>query len=132
MGGITEFMGSLVKEIFLGIRLWDYSHQPFNIFGRTSLLYSFLWGLLGILFIKVIYPFLTKLIGKLGLIQKKNFTRLFLLAFILNLIVTGFALQRWNDRQAGEAPANTLEEKIDQHFPDQVLEKIYPSLEQSN
>lgn len=131
-GGLTEYFSSLIKDILLGIRLWDYSHHPFNIFGRTSLIYLFFWGALCIFFIKIIYPFLSGLIEKFGLAQMKKMTRICMLLFALNLTVSGFALQRWNERQSGDYAKNQFEQKMDRHFPDSVLEHVYPSLEQSN
>lgn len=132
MGGITEYFGSLVKDFLLGIKLWDYSQHPLNCFGRTSLVYLFFWGVLGVLFVKIIYPFLSNLIENIGLTQMRKLTKIVLLLFGLNLTVSGLALQRWNERQSGGLAQNRFEQRIDQYFPDRVLEEVYPSLQQSN
>ena len=39
------FVGLLVNKIFR-LHVWDYSHQPFNIFGQICPLFSFAWFLL--------------------------------------------------------------------------------------
>lgn len=101
-GGLTEYFSSLFKDLFLGIKLRDYDHHPFNLSGRTSFIYLFFWGVLCILLIKRLYPLLSEIIEKIGFVQMKKVTGVCFLLFALNLAVSGFALQRWKERQSGE------------------------------
>ena len=39
-------------------KYWDYSKNKFNLQGRVCLLNSVFWGILGVLFIDVIHPFI--------------------------------------------------------------------------
>ena len=57
LGGGCEYLCSLVQEKVFGTLSWDYSHQLFNIGGRTSLKYMIIWGLLALLVMKIVYPF---------------------------------------------------------------------------
>lgn len=43
LGGVYEYLCSVFTEIFLGTTFWDYSDMPFNIGGRTNLLYCIFW-----------------------------------------------------------------------------------------
>lgn len=43
-----EFVTGIIVNIRLGWGVWDYSDQPFNLFGQICLLYSLLWFLLAI------------------------------------------------------------------------------------
>ena len=43
-----EFIFGLIFNIILKKQVWDYSNKPFNILGQVCLLFSLLWGLLGI------------------------------------------------------------------------------------
>ena len=43
--GIELIAGVFVNGI-MGLHVWDYSNQPFNLFGQICLLYYFLWALL--------------------------------------------------------------------------------------
>ena len=45
IGGVYEYVCSLFTEIVLGTVFWDYSWMPFNIGGRTNLLYMIFWGI---------------------------------------------------------------------------------------
>ncbi len=65
VGTVTEYICSLGQELVFGSVAWDYSNVPLNINGRVCLLYSVFWGILGIAWIKLIYPPMAKLIGKL-------------------------------------------------------------------
>ena len=61
-GTVTEYICSLGQEILFGSVAWDYSNVPLNINGRVCLLYSLFWGVLGIFWIKVVYPLMSKLV----------------------------------------------------------------------
>lgn len=41
-----EFAVGCVVNLILGLKVWDYSKQPFNLLGQICLLYSVLWGFL--------------------------------------------------------------------------------------
>ena len=44
LGGGFEYLTSLALELTLHRVFWDYSRIPFNLAGRTNLLYSLFWG----------------------------------------------------------------------------------------
>ena len=56
VGSVIEYLLSWGQETLFGSTSWDYSHMPFNLNGRICLLYSLFWGILGVLWIKSIYP----------------------------------------------------------------------------
>ena len=53
---IFEYLTSYLLEIIFNKIIWNYSNFFFNINGRICLLHSIIWGVLGVLFIKVIQP----------------------------------------------------------------------------
>ena len=69
-----EYLCSFFQEMLFGSTSWDYSNIPFNLNGRICLLYSVFWGILGILWIKEIYPrmavWILKIPNKVGKISK--------------------------------------------------------------
>ncbi|MDD3187195.1 MAG: putative ABC transporter permease [Bacilli bacterium] len=54
---IIEYITSFIMEKMFKARWWDYSHLPLNINGRICLLSSAFFGILGLLLIKYINPF---------------------------------------------------------------------------
>lgn len=63
---VLEYLTSLILEVFFGIRWWDYSNEPYNIQGRICLAASIFWGLLSILFMKDIHPFIERKLRKIS------------------------------------------------------------------
>ena len=55
--------------VFYGDCLWnsvlDYSKIPFNLGGRINLLYCFFWGFAAVIWMKAVYPFLSRQIERL-------------------------------------------------------------------
>ena len=57
-----EYFTSLIMEKIFKLRWWDYSDKKFNINGRVCLDNALLFGIAGILVVKVIHPLLEDLI----------------------------------------------------------------------
>ena len=46
----------------------------------------------------------------------------------INIIISGLAIQRYSERQNGQINAqNPVEEFLDQHYPNERMERIYPN-----
>lgn len=45
----SEFITGYIVNIKLGLNVWDYSNQPFNIMGQICLSFSFLWMLISLI-----------------------------------------------------------------------------------
>lgn len=56
-----EYVVGVLLEKVYHTKYWDYSHSRFNIHGRVCLLNSIYWGILGVIFIKIIHPFVQDL-----------------------------------------------------------------------
>ena len=65
VGTVVEYLCSWGQELLFGSRSWDYSAMPFNLNGRVCLLYSVFWGVLGVFWIKDLYPRMAQLILKI-------------------------------------------------------------------
>ena len=128
VGTAVEYGCSWLQETLFGSVSWDYSHLPFNLNGRVCLMYSVFWGVLGVWWIKDIYPRMAKYI--LLIPQKAGKTLTWLLAIFLavNVAVSGLAVARWSARQDGEAPRNAVESLLDARFTDERMEKIYANM----
>lgn len=129
VGSALEYVCSWGQEFLFGTRSWDYSNVPFNLNGRICLLYSIFWGVLSVLWIKNLYPRMAELILKIPNRVGKAVTWLLTIFFIFDIFMSGAALYRWSAREAGEAPASAFGEFVDEHFPDERMEKIYANME---
>ena len=59
-------VGVLLEKIF-HTKYWDYSEQKFNFQGRICLVNSICWGILGVIFVKYIHPFVKDLVFKVDI-----------------------------------------------------------------
>ena len=59
---IWEYLVGIFLEKVFKTKYWDYSHLKFNFQGRVCLKNSLFWGILGVLFICIIHPFIEKYI----------------------------------------------------------------------
>ena len=59
-------VGILLEKIF-HTKYWDYSDHKINFQGRICLSNSIYWGILGVIFIKYIHPFMQEALGKINI-----------------------------------------------------------------
>jgi uncharacterized membrane protein len=129
VGSVIEYLCSWFQEMVFGSTSWDYSHMPFNINGRICLVYSLFWGILGVLWIKEIYPRMAKWILRIPNRVGKPLTWILLVFMIFNSVMTAATVLRWMDRRAGEKPDTAFAEWIDRHYPDERMQKIFANME---
>lgn len=125
VGTVTEYICSLGQEIVFGSVAWDYSNRFLNINGRVCLLYSCFWGILGVIWIKVIYPIMSAGVEKIPLKAGKILTWAFIIFFIFDCFMSASAGLRMNERAEGIAASNSFEVYLDSHFNDDRMHEIY-------
>lgn len=129
VGSVVEYICSWGQEWLLGSRSWDYSDMPFNLNGRICLLYSVFWGVLGVLWIKNIYPRMAKWILRIPNKAGKIITWILVVFMVINAAVTAAAVYRWSERSQGHEATNALETFIDERFPDNRMSRIFANME---
>ena len=60
LGAAFEYLCSFVQQAAFGSVSWEYSDSAFNIGGRTNLMYSIFWGVLGLVWVKDLYPVVSR------------------------------------------------------------------------
>ena len=128
VGSAVEYGCSWLQETLVGSTSWDYSHLPFNLHGRISLMYSVFWGLLGVWWIKDIYPRLSKALLHIPARPGKILTWALSLFLAVNVAVSGLAVARWSARLNGQPSRNAIDSLLDVRFTDERLEKIYANM----
>lgn len=124
-GTVVEYICSLGQEICFGSVAWDYSNLPLNINGRVCLLYSVFWGVLGLLWVKFVIPFMSKCFDKLSIPLDKVIIWAFIVFFIFDAALSASAAVRMNQRNDGKEPRNKLEQFLDTHYDNETMQKIY-------
>lgn len=126
LGGAYEYLCSVFTELVFGKIFWDYSSIPFNLGGRINLLYCFFWGIAAVLWLKKLYPIFARWIERIPMRPGKILTWVLVVFMVCNLSVSSLALARSAAREMGIPARNQLEELIDEHYGDEVIERIYP------
>lgn len=127
LGGAYEYACSVLSELVFGKVFWDYSNIPFNLGGRINLLYCFFWGIAAVVWIKGLYPIMSGWIERIPKKAGKILTWVLVAFFCCNIIVSGLALIR-SDQRRQEIPAEqTWQQMMDEHYPDEKLDEIYPN-----
>lgn len=127
VGGAYEYICSVFTELVFGTVFWDYSHLPFNLGGRINLLFCFFWGIAALVWLKFVYPFLSRLIEKVPKRPGTWLSWVFVVFMVCNMAISALALARYSDRAAGEPAENGFEVFLDEHYTDERMEKIYPN-----
>lgn len=85
-----EYVVSYGLDALFAMHWWDYTNEFFNLNGRITLSFSVAWGIIAILFINHIYPFLKK---KVNLVLSKipyglqiTIVRVFSLIFVIDTV----------------------------------------------
>lgn len=129
VGSVVEYVCSWWQEWAFGSRSWDYSGLPFNINGRVCLLYSLFWGVLGVIWIKDIYPKMSKWILRLPRKTGVLLTWALTAFMIVNCTVSGLAVLRWSERVQGLPPENAYEVWMDEKFPNDRMEAVWANMD---
>ena len=131
VGGAYEYVCSVFTELVFGTVFWDYSHIPFNLAGRINLLYCFFWGIAAAVWMKVLYPRLSRLIERIPMKAGNVLTWVIVVFMVFNMAISALALGRYQQRQsAPDAPTNGFTEFLDHYYPDERIHQVYPNMKQ--
>lgn len=83
-----EYLVGVLLEKMFNTKYWDYSHQKFNFQGRICLTNSLFWGILGVVFVKYIHPFVQSLISKVDMNLLYYIIGILSLVMIVDFITT--------------------------------------------
>lgn len=128
VGGVYEYVCSVFTELVFGTVFWDYSHIPFNLAGRVNLLYCFFWGIAAAAWMKLLYPRLSSLIERIPRKVGRVLTVVLVVFMACNILISSLALARYQQRQMNpDAPGNVITDFLDEHYPNERMEHIYPN-----
>ena len=124
-GSILEYIMSWGMELVLGFTAWDYSDKFLNINGRICLSFSIFWGLLGILWIKILYPPIEKLLERISPNIYKTVAICLFIFIILDILLTISCVNRARAADQGIPPNNSYESFLDNTFNRKYLKNMF-------
>ena len=102
--------------------------MPLNIGGRTNVLFCFFWGLLAMVWVKILYPPLSRWIEKTPPLAGKIITWIIVFFMVCNGLLTAGAMVRYNTRAVRPEPSGMVEEFLDAQYDDAFMERRWPNM----
>lgn len=130
LGNVIEYLLSYILEAMYSTRFWDYSYLGWNLNGRICIKYSIFWGILSLILIKYVKPFIDKIINK---IPNKKIINITIIIFIaIDLLATVCGITTYQNRIVGNNIEKTenyketwVQEKL---FSNEKMKKTFPNL----
>lgn len=127
-GAVFEYFCSLFQELAFGTVSWSYDADSLGILKRTSLVYAVFWGILGIVWVRAIYPNLSKWIEKIPNKVGKPLTWILMAMISFDILYSSAAVYRQEERRHHIPANNVIRQHFDANYPDERLKKIYPHM----
>lgn len=83
-----EYVVGVFLEKAFHTKYWDYSDHKFNFQGRICLTNSIYWGILGVLFVKYIHPFIQQILAKIDTNLTNYIMAILFIIFLVDTIVS--------------------------------------------
>ena len=128
IGGALEQLTGWGMEYFMNATSWTYAHLPDAITQWIAWRFLAAWGVLGIVWCKVIMPELIYRIGTPTNRRQTTMVALLTIFFIADIIMTLACFRRANERIEGIAPANAFEQYVDIHYDDEFIANRFENL----
>ena len=128
IGSSFEYLGSLFQEYVFGTSTWNYSNFNYNISGRIYLPYCLAWGIIAVISIDILYPFIKKTLSKIN--EKVYYTLSIILTIFMigNITLTALASIRYSDRANNKEANNIVFKTIDKLYPDEYMQIKFPKM----
>lgn len=129
LGGVVEYLVGWLQEVFTHTVSWDYSGYFLSIGGRTTVPFMIVWGFLGLILVKWVYPIVSDLIEKIPVrIGDAIFVGL-LVFMISDMLISWSAIIRQTLRHNDVPPITPVGRFLDSCYPDEYLVKYFPNME---
>lgn len=129
IGGTFEYLTSWFMQFAFGIVAWDYSGTFLSIDGRTNFMFMCMWGVLGVVWIKVFLPWMLKLVNLIPWNWRYAITTLCAILMIADGAMTLLALDCWYQRSAGTSVIDSaILEFFDENFNNEYMETHFQSM----
>lgn len=129
IGGAFEAFVSLFMQYAFGAVAWDYSNMPGSLFGgRTCLPFMACWGLLGVVWIKLLLPFMLRLVNFIPWNWRYMLTTVAACFMLVDAVMTLQALDCWYMRLSHDPVDTPLQQFYDHEFGDTYMADRFQSM----
>lgn len=128
VGGVLEQLAGWSMQTFLNASSWSYLHLPDHITQWVAWRFLIFWGLLGLVWYKVIMPELLFRLGSPTTARQVTLVALLAVYLAADIFMTGACFTRKAERDAGIPPENGFEVWVDENYTDEFIASTFQNL----
>lgn len=131
IGGAFEFFVSWFMQTAFGITAWNYTGTFLSIDGRTNGMFMCMWGVLGLVWVKLALPLLLKLVNKIPWNWRYAVTVVCAALMLVDCVLTLAALDCWYQREANTmdyANASAITQFCNDHYGNDFMADRFQSM----
>ncbi len=128
LGTLLEQLTGWGMETFAHAESWNYLSLPDHITQWTAWRFVVMWGILGLVWVRVILPEMLYLIGRPTTRQKRVVVGVLVAFLAADIFVTISCFSRNNERAEGIPAHNAYESWIDEHYDSDFINSRFENL----
>ncbi len=128
IGGAFEYLVSWFLQFAFGITAWNYTGTFLSIGGRTNFMFMCIWGVLGIVWIKLLLPLMLRIVNLIPWKWRYTVTTICAALMLADALMTLIALDCWYSRLAGINPDTAVSEFCSKYFDNDWMSHRFQSM----
>ena len=128
IGGVLEQTAGWAMETLFAAESWSYLHLPDHITQWVAWRFLFFWGILGVVWTRLIMPRLLYQIGMPTSRRQVVFITLVSVYLVVDIGMTFACFGRKTARDAGAPAANAFEQWVDTNYSDEFIAGRFENL----
>ena len=128
VGGLLEQVTGWGMEALFNAESWTYAELPDHITQWVAWRFLFFWGLLGLIWARVVMPRLLYQIGMPTSRRQAVFVTLVAVYLVADIAMTLVCFNRKAERDAGVPPSNAFEQWVDTNYSDEFIAGRFENL----
>jgi uncharacterized membrane protein len=129
IGGAFEVFVSYFMQYAFGAVAWDYTGQFLSIAGgRTCGWAMSMWGLLGVVWIKLLLPLLLRVVNMIPWNWRYAVTVVAVVLMLIDCVMTLQSLDCWYERLSRDPVSTPITRFYDKHFDNQYMANRFQSM----
>lgn len=137
VGAGFEFLTAVFMKAGFGVTAWDYS--SYQIFGypdpiavitggKTSTMFYCIWGILGLVWVHLIMPFMLKFINNMPWKLRYSLTTVVAVLMLADCLMTLGSFDCWYERECGIQPTTPIEQFYADNYNNAWMQNRFQSM----
>jgi uncharacterized membrane protein len=128
IGGAFEYFVSWLLQFSFGITAWDYTGTWLSFGGRTNGEFMMMWGVLGVIWIKLLLPLTLRLVNAIPWKIRYTATTIVTVFMVINGAMTLMAFDCWFERVSGYSSHTPIEQFLSDRFDNEFMTDRFQSM----